>query len=97
LRVEYAKELGKLILIDEVERCFGEIYGAFSNHVLTFGQRVAPIICSTLGVEGSENTLKIQQMLDDEHERIIEDIKRSTTQALRDRRYRPEQPTDDDE
>jgi hypothetical protein len=97
IHMEIAQRMGTLLLAEEVQRCFGDIYSAFANHVLVFGQRVAPIICSHLGVSDSEDLLKIQKILDDEHERILEDVRRATVDALKERRYRQEDESNSDD
>ena len=99
IQMEIALKMGALLLAEEVEKCFGDIYAAFSNHVLTFGQRLAPIVCSTLGITGPEAALQVQKLLDDEHERILEDVRRATAEGLRERRYKPtetQQPETDE-
>jgi hypothetical protein len=97
IHMEIAQRMGALLLTEEVDRCFGDIYGAFSNHVLTFGQRMAPVICSSLDAVGVEAVLRVQKILDDEHERILEDVRRATVEGLESRKYKPVDNMDEDD
>ena len=82
LQVELAKEMNVLVLNDMVERAFGKLNGTFTSHVLPMGQRISKDICAVFGDTSPEKKLAVQKIVDDENEKVVEAVKRVTTELV---------------
>jgi len=81
LNMDIAENTGRLILREIVASYFGQLASVFTSLAHPMGQRIAPAIADVMDVEDPEIILKIQDLIDKENERIINEVKRVTADA----------------
>jgi hypothetical protein len=82
LHIELAQQMKILVLKELVDNAWGKIYSTAVNYLLPMGQRLAPTLCKKLGVTDPELILEIQNLIDDEVQKAVGQIKRVTTEAI---------------
>jgi phage terminase Nu1 subunit (DNA packaging protein) len=82
LHVEMARELNVLIHQEVVDKAFGALNGAFVSHILPQGFRIAEEICALFADSSPEKKLAVQKIVDDENEKMLEEIKRETVDKV---------------
>lgn len=81
LNMEMAKEAKRLILREKVSVFFAQLATTVTNLVLPMGQRLAQDICDKLEVNDPEKIIVVQNMIDAENERVINEYKRVAEDA----------------
>jgi hypothetical protein len=76
INLSIAERLGTLVPREEVAKAFGKIYSVSVNHLLTMGDRLAPLLAGICGTGDQETVIKLKNKIDHEITRALSELKR---------------------
>lgn len=83
LQLKFAEQMKAVILLEKVDKKFGNLSSILLNHFHPLGDRLAPIIAGLCGVNDHEKILEIKKIIDKEIFRGLEETKRVSLEEIK--------------